>query len=516
MTQISVDCAVCQVGIREISLHLSLELSMARSFTTVAGVVASLTIFAAQPLWGQEAAIIVESAPDGLNSDQFRSQGIWLASQAKSKAPGLIGTSSFFNTADSTAGFAVFTPNLPVAGQYEVFVTFSQSANAAGVKYRIMHIDGPTLIEKNQDGQGRSDIRADTWLSLGTFAFEAGSQGFVEISDPTTGERANEIEPNSRVYADAVKFVPVGFSLPADFLNRRPGGGNTGQGSLPNIGTGSVAPRPAPLPGEADTLEPALTAVAPAGVGLRLPNLPSLDGTNSANGPVPSPVSGTVTPPLTSLAPLSASALPAALPSLSEAQPASATTSPGLPSLSDLDPTGNAPPALPTGNLGLAPIGGTSLAPVQEIGSSLSLSAPPPLSSSTSPPPAVQQTPRRVSGPIHEDDGTGMNWLYDYHVALGASRSQGKPVMVFFTARGNRMAARYTSEFFNQPDVQQALDRFISVKLDFPMNTRLAYRLGVFGAGQIVVVNGEDTKVAAITQIPSSPAEFVAALNAIQ
>jgi hypothetical protein len=118
--------------------------------------------------------------------------------------------------------------------------------------------------------------------------------------------------------------------------------------------------------------------------------------------------------------------------------------------------------------------------------------------------------------PPHEDDGTGIQWLFDYHAALSAARNQGKQVLVFFSARGNRVATRYTKEFFREPAVRTALDRFLLVKLDFPMNTRLGYRLGIFGAGQLVIVNGDDTKIGAITQMPASPAEFVGALNSIK
>ncbi len=91
-----------------------------------------------------------------------------------------------------------FTPNIQIAGQYEVFAWNSCfTPRNTAVPHRIVHSAGATTVFINQDET--SGICA-VWESLGTFSFNVGAAGYVEISD--TG-----LSSGSYIGADAVRFT---------------------------------------------------------------------------------------------------------------------------------------------------------------------------------------------------------------------------------------------------------------------------------------------------------------------
>lgn len=95
----------------------------------------------------------------------------------------------------------------------------------------------------------------------------------------------------------------------------------------------------------------------------------------------------------------------------------------------------------------------------------------------------------------------GIEWLHDLGAAQAAAKSASKPILLYFVADGNRLVARYDKEFFPAPAVRAALDRYILVRADFPTNTKLAYRFNVFGAGAIVIIDAEGTKIATLSHV---------------
>ena len=90
-----------------------------------------------------------------------------------------------------------FTPRLPSAGTYEVYVRYPNNPNgAANVPVRVRHAGGvaPVTIPSQKTGGG-------AWVRLGTWSFHHGTRGFVMVLNAgTTGY----------VIADAVKFVRRG------------------------------------------------------------------------------------------------------------------------------------------------------------------------------------------------------------------------------------------------------------------------------------------------------------------
>ncbi len=91
-----------------------------------------------------------------------------------------------------------FTPDLPKAGKYEVRLAYSVNPNrATNVPVTITHADGKKTVIVDQKKAPTID---KAFISLGTFAFEKGKAGSVEISNK---------DVNGFVIADAVAFIAV-------------------------------------------------------------------------------------------------------------------------------------------------------------------------------------------------------------------------------------------------------------------------------------------------------------------
>jgi hypothetical protein len=116
--------------------------------------------------------------------------GAWTES---TNSAGYYGTNYIHDGATGKGSKSVqFTPTLS-AGTYEVFAYWP----AAGTRYTavphtITHAGGSTTINVNQT------INSATWVSLGTYTFNAGTGGNVVISNTGT---------SNYVIVDAVKFV---------------------------------------------------------------------------------------------------------------------------------------------------------------------------------------------------------------------------------------------------------------------------------------------------------------------
>jgi hypothetical protein len=91
---------------------------------------------------------------------------------------------------------AKFTPTLPKAGKYSVAISYGALANrASNVPVTVFHADGESIVVVNQK---KKPAGKDNFHPLGSFRFEAGKSGYVQISNEgTTGH----------VIIDAVQFV---------------------------------------------------------------------------------------------------------------------------------------------------------------------------------------------------------------------------------------------------------------------------------------------------------------------
>ncbi|MGQ9928018.1 MAG: golvesin C-terminal-like domain-containing protein [Chloroflexaceae bacterium] len=104
------------------------------------------------------------------------------------------------DTPTESANRGVWRPNLPEAGRYHVLVYIPQGCGlpraTARATYRIAAADRTYEVTINQE-------TAEEWVSLGTYRFAAGHQGYVELSD-LTGEA---LIRQRVVYFDAIRWI---------------------------------------------------------------------------------------------------------------------------------------------------------------------------------------------------------------------------------------------------------------------------------------------------------------------
>ena len=120
-----------------------------------------------------------DSAPAYLETPAYH----WLPSGL----PGWDGDRTRYSRIDRTGGAAIWTPDLEVAGHYEVAIWYpSNPETATRAIYVVEHADGVEEFVINQQENPR------TWVVLGTYRFEAGRKGRVRLECRHDGyHRAN-------------------------------------------------------------------------------------------------------------------------------------------------------------------------------------------------------------------------------------------------------------------------------------------------------------------------------------
>jgi hypothetical protein len=78
--------------------------------------------------------------------------------------------------------WAIWTPNLPVSGEWEVLAyipwVYTGCYDTGRARYQIHTASGDYVVERNQDN-------STGWVSLGTYTFNAGTSGYVRLEDVT-------------------------------------------------------------------------------------------------------------------------------------------------------------------------------------------------------------------------------------------------------------------------------------------------------------------------------------------
>lgn len=94
--------------------------------------------------------------------------------------------------------WARFRPDLPKAGKYEVRLAYTANPNrATKVPVKVVHSGGETTVAVNER---KPAPVGGAWASLGTFTFEAGKTGYVEVGNAGA---------DGHVVIDAVQWLPA-------------------------------------------------------------------------------------------------------------------------------------------------------------------------------------------------------------------------------------------------------------------------------------------------------------------
>lgn len=105
-----------------------------------------------------------------------------------------------FAVAERLENWAEWRPNLPEAGRYDMLVFVPRShATTRSARYEVNHRDGRTEATVDQSRY------FDEWVSLGAYDFDAGTAGYLRLTD-VTGE---DWSLRRRVAFDAAKWVRV-------------------------------------------------------------------------------------------------------------------------------------------------------------------------------------------------------------------------------------------------------------------------------------------------------------------
>ncbi len=123
-----------------------------------------------------------------------------------------------FTTDGAAPAEAEWRPDLPVSGQYQVAIWYVQGRNrSVNSDFTVHHAGGSTTVPVNQQANGES------WFILGVFNFNAGTGGYVTLS--------NDANP-SVVIADAVRFAGPASTVELTLAVSPPDTGST----LPAVG----------------------------------------------------------------------------------------------------------------------------------------------------------------------------------------------------------------------------------------------------------------------------------------
>jgi hypothetical protein len=152
---------------------------------------AGATVAPFRPVGYQENEIVLDQ-----DDPEVTYTGSWLNSTGSpyyENGRTVSGISYCYVSSNSTETAAArYTPNIQSTDFYPVYTWLLNSSNRTLQKYRIVHSGGTNEVEVDHRMVGKG------WVWLGNYYFEAGTGGYVEIS--------NESSVSGNVIADAVRF----------------------------------------------------------------------------------------------------------------------------------------------------------------------------------------------------------------------------------------------------------------------------------------------------------------------
>jgi len=427
--------------------------------------------------------IIVESRAGGKNFSSYSElSGKWFDSVAKSLAEGCspeeIGSRFVAVDNGPVQAEARFAPAIPKEGKYDIYVTWGKSANAMNVKYLINTGSKEEVKYLDQAGWG-GEIAANpyTWNHLGTFDLPAGNKAYVSVL--ATEVKGKPSGPNSsRIYADAVKFVPADGS----------GIGPVSQTTASSQPAVTAASTPSAV-----SAAPSITTSQPGSIPFApIPAPPALS-TISASSPAPSVGSSPFQPshPVTSAA-------------------GSSPFLPAQPATSGVSSSPFQPIAQPS------TVAASSTSPFQPATSAVGSSqfqpvAQPSTASSTTSPFLAGSKP--VS-PLVSAPATGqVKWYASYPEAIQSGIAANKCILLFFRSATSKTSGTLENEALNDPAVRAPLDQYyICCKLDINQNPQVCEYYSIFKAPVLVFLDSRGYSRARIDTLVT-PAQLAVELE---
>ena len=93
-------------------------------------------------------------------------------------------------------------------------------------------------------------------------------------------------------------------------------------------------------------------------------------------------------------------------------------------------------------------------------------------------------------------DTANLPWVYDFQLALDKAKEQKTLALVYLYASDNDKCKELERSVFTNPAVAEALRKVVPMRANFSDNTKLAYKLWLFGADTFAVVDPSGTVIA--------------------
>lgn len=113
--------------------------------------------------------------------------------------PFMAGTARMASCSKESGASVLWIPDIPERGEYAVYISYRSLPNStSSALYKVHHLGGESSFAVNQK------IGGGTWVYLGTFEFDKGTEGYVELSCSVPEGR--KYIRGTYVCADAVKI----------------------------------------------------------------------------------------------------------------------------------------------------------------------------------------------------------------------------------------------------------------------------------------------------------------------
>lgn len=113
--------------------------------------------------------------------------------------PFMAGTARMASCSKESGASVLWIPDIPERGEYAVYISYRSLPNStSSALYKVHHLGGESSFAVNQK------IGGGTWVYLGTFEFDKGTEGYVELSCSVPEGR--KFIRGTYVCADAVKI----------------------------------------------------------------------------------------------------------------------------------------------------------------------------------------------------------------------------------------------------------------------------------------------------------------------
>lgn len=88
-------------------------------------------------------------------------------------------------------------------------------------------------------------------------------------------------------------------------------------------------------------------------------------------------------------------------------------------------------------------------------------------------------------------DAASIPWSYDYPTALDKAQATKSLILLYLSAEGSTRCEMMEKDVFTNREVLSAIGQFVPVRAKFVDNTKLAYKMRLFGSSTFVITTAD-------------------------